>query len=306
MEVDLSHISPNNTEVYSASETCSPSKRPYSDTLEFLNRARELGVYDAVLSSVEGEKREDRVQSLLVADDYFNTPLSAKDIGEKYFGTDSYVYGRRDIAVRLLHQYSPEDLQAQYPLEELRLAKPRTGWAKVKSSISRGTGVDKIIQSVKTGATAQGVMLEFGLTIEEASSRRRLLRELNINIPHQLVGLDIAREINEALKEPQMSDERAQELLDKLRMSFYRHNVGPSGCLMTLKELVTEAGFRYRNNQTRHFEVLSGKVPVGMVESQTDKKNKVSHKRRFLFRHDKDRAIKILQGDQSLQHLRLK
>jgi hypothetical protein len=94
------------------------------------------------------------------------------------------------------------------------------------------------------------------------------------------------------------------ELLDKVRMSFYRHNIGPSGCLMTLKELVAEAGLRYRNNQTRHFEALSGKVPVGMVESQIDKKNRVSHKRRFLFRHDKDRAIQILQGDKSLQHLR--
>ncbi len=306
MEVDLSHKSQDSMEAFRAPATFTPFKRPYSDTLEFLRKARELGVYDVVLSSVEGEKREDRTQIFLVADEYFNTPFSAKDLGEKYYFTESYVYRRRDIAVRLLHENSPEELKIQYPIEELRLAKPRTGWAKVKSSLARGTRVDKIIQSVETGATARGVMLEFGLTVEEASNRRRLLRELNINIPHQIVGLDIAREINEALKEPQLSNERAQELLNRVRTSFYRHNIGPSGCLMTLKELVDEAGLRYANNQTRYFEALAGKVPIAIVESQNDKKKRVSHKRRFLFRHDQKRALQVLREDQSLQHLKIK
>lgn len=306
MEVDLSHKSQDSMEAFRAPATFTPFKRPYSDTLEFLRKARELGVYDVVLSSAEGEKREDRTQIFLVADEYFNTPFSAKDLGEKYYFTESYVYRRRDIAVRLLHENSPEELQDQYPIEELRLAKPRTDWAKVKTSLARGTRVDKIIQSVKTGATARGLMLEFGLTIEEASSRRRLLKELNINIPHQIAGLDIAREINESLNESHLTDERAQELLNKVRTSYFRHNIGPSGSLMTLKELVNEAGLRYTNNQTKHYDALTGKVPKGMIESKNDKKKGISHKRRFIFRHDKERAIQVLQGDPSLHYLKIK
>ena len=294
------------TDISLKTEIQTTPKLPYEDTIEFLKKARCMGVYEDVLDSSEGEMRGDRKQTLLIADEYFHSPFSAKDLGKKYFGTESYIYSRRGIAVRLLHAYSPEELRIQYPIERMTLGKPRTEWANLKSSQSRGTNVGKIIQSVKAGATAQGVMLEFGLSVEATSDRRALLRKLNINVPYQIIGLEIAREITEALNDSHLTDERAQELLNKVRTSYFRHNIGPSGSLMTLKELVSEAGLRYINNQTKHYDALTGKVPKGMIESKNDKKKGISHKRRFIFRHDKERAIQVLQGDPSLHYLKIK
>lgn len=283
-----------------------PTPRPFSDTLDFLRKAQELGVNELVLGAVEGEKREDRAKTLQVADDYFNTEFSAKDLGIKYFGTESFIFSRRNAALRLLHQYSPEELQAQYPLHELTVGKPRTDWARLKTSISFGSNADKIAQSLRTGATAQGVMLEFGLSVEAASGRRRMLKSLNINVPHQIPGLNIAREIAEGLNDSHLTDEKAQALLDKVLLSYYRHNHGPKGSLMNLKELASSAGFRYTNNQTRLFAALDGKVPKALLESSWDKKQGVSRKRRFIFRHHMERGIKALQEDPSLQNLRIK
>lgn len=278
---------------------------PFESTLDLLRIAQDLGIYNKILEKLDGEKKDYVRISLNIVDDYYNTEESAADIGKKYFLTDTPVLRRRNKALKLIHDNCPDEIKEKYPYSDLTLAKPRTIHSRIKTSISRGSGIDKIIQSVNTGATVNGLRLEFGLNYEELSRRRRVLKHLNINVPHQIEGIDIASHIENEIKKPDLSLVEKQELLDKVKMSYYRHRHGENDSLVTLKECIQDAGFRYTNNQERYFEALEGKVAKGMVEGARVRNEGKSHKRRFLLRMDKMLAISIIQNDPNLSHLRI-
>lgn len=281
-------------------------KRPFEDTLEFLRLAREEGVCQAVLSGADGYEYDSLALSLSIVDAYFDTDDSASDIGPRFHLSTSPVLKRKAQGMALIHENSPKELQERFPFSELRLAKPKSAKARLRTSVARGSNALEIADSVSTGSTAMGLMFEFGLNYEQLSARRRILKELKVHVPHCLAGMDTAREVREAFENPDLSDNQKQVLLDKIKTSYYRSNIGADGTLVTLKEVVEDAGFRYTNNQERYFDVLDKKVPKGFIQSKKRNGNGISHKRRFLFRADKKRAIDIVKRTRSLRDLKVR
>jgi hypothetical protein len=270
-------------------------KLPFSDTVSFLQQALEAGVIDKITQDKDTYDTSYLTEGFEIVDRYFNTQDSLGDIGERFRISATHTMRRRNETMRNIFVNSPPELQEKYPFEALQLAKPRTTSSKIKASMSQNSHIKEIIRDIKLGTTVEEIAKTYDLTANALVNRRKKLKELGINFPHQVRKYyDVAPEILSAAKSPELTDEESIDLLQKMSESFYGKHSGADGILASLKECVENAGFRYNPSTAYKFAdaLQRAKVPFGSLKHISQRKDgrALQQTRRFLFRRHFKRA----------------
>ena len=275
----------------------------YQDTLDFLRLARWYGQLAADPQGLTENQYHRLKTSLSVVDEYYGTDLSMPEIGRNLFRSKSDVAKLRDSGFNFIHENSPVWIREAYPLHLLVRSKPKTNREIIRKAITRGSLIGKVAESIATGATARGLEFEFNLDPKTLHRMRKTLKRMDINVPYEIPGYEVLRDIEKAVNNPDLTYEEGQQILDRVTPDILAHYSGKNGPLEKLKPLVSGAGYRYRGHTDDFAKALAGEVPNGKVIVPVKSRGR-SYEQRFIFRKDIPKAIAIISTDPNLQRYR--
>lgn len=188
---------------------------------------------------------------------YFLSDAPQRDIATAYARGSTRLSGERirqiiEATMRNIHKNCSPELQAQYPFEQIPLKKPFS--RKMREHQSLG----------KTGASVSlARMLEAGVPLQEAkksldipgsilSAHRRVLHNWGVDVPYLYRTLAEKNALIENLKNPNLTDQQIQELLDQINHYEVKSKLDDTAFLSVIKA-ARILGYRF---WPRNFDIL--------------------------------------------------
>lgn len=222
------------------------------------------------------------------------------ELADKYSTFRQCIGESNKSFLRNLWNNSSPELQDRYPLSEILSArKPLSQRSRERRSLNLGGTSLRIKAQVEGGVTdIQKISENTGL------SRRAIvvlanttLKEWGVNIPRKTTS---NRAILEQL-DRETDDKKIQELLDRTTYHVILYDLKrkrEASQFSSLSPLIKEAGFRSKDNHPFATSLKNASVPISITERFAKGVRQTYYI--VLSRH-KDRAIKALKKDQSLQ-----
>lgn len=229
-----------------------------------------------------------------------------EELADKY-GTfrQSIADSNKSFLRNLWNNGSPE-LKEQYPLNEILGArKPLSQASRERRSASLGGVSLRIKEQVKSGVTdINSISENTGIPRQEIRrATRGVLKDWGINLPPSKIALHI-----KALKqlEEETDDKKIQESLDRTAYHVILYDLRrkrePSR-FASLSPLIRKAGFCPSNRETHLFatSLRTAGVPISIKDRVVKGVNPRTLTHYILLSRHRDRVIRVLKEDQSLQ-----
>lgn len=271
--------------------------------------------------------RNEKVSSAPIdAKDYYVSPIRNPrdwEILGKYLGTEKVAeeigrdYGglARERVRQIVkagtgkhHQAQISQIQAEHPIETFDYAKSRTIESRRRLSESHGGITIKIEQAILEGQTLQELKEEF--TLGQIVNTRRRLRnwQSEAEIPYEKKPI-LPR--FEKLKNPELSDEETQKLLDGIKHhGILRALLNVDEPLITgVSEVARAAGLHFNNsNVSLIYTFLKSRgIPGTVVHGGSAIRKERRHEFNYyaISATDKERAINAIRESRELDQFRV-
>jgi len=201
---------------------------------------------------------------------------------------------------------SSSEIREEYPLIKiLRARKPWSQESRERKSLGQGGLSVEIAKEVEKGVTDPGEISEItGIPKKKIQTAARTTLEVwKMNIPRRHASY--RKDLEQLEKET--DDKKTQELLDGIPLYVVRGNLekkGESSLFSSLAPLIREAGFSSRSNRPFATSLDAAGVPITIKDRVVKGAKPLTLTYYFLLSRDKDRAIKALKEDPSLQGFR--
>lgn len=226
---------------------------------------------------------------------YLGTDKSLEEIGKDHALTRARVHQIIWKNLLKLHEASSEDIKKRYPIETLGFGKPLTIESRKRMSLGKGGKSVEVQAMIHQGKSAKDIKAELGLTGEQLSGARSVLRRWDTNLPYENEASSPKYRQNLArLRADALSFEEAQKILDRVTNGVYQTHVGGDKALFfPIRKLAQEAGLIVSSQKTPSLvKILNEeRIATGMVEFRSRKQG--VHRYHFITISDKDRAKQV-------------
>ena len=229
-----------------------------------------------------------------------------EELGDKYGVTLQRILRINKRFLRNLWHNCPPKIQEQYSLEELlSVRKPRSQRSREKRSASGGGRSLAIKAQAEAGVTdINKISKNTGIPVRNIVRAREVLKNWGIDVPRKWVSYkDALRQLKE-----EIDDKKTQDLLDKLPLHAMLYDIGKkkeTSQFLSAANLIRDCGF-HPNPKRRdiHFFVDSLRksgIPLSSKQRVLEGARHQILTYHILLSKDKERAIRVLKEDQSLQ-----
>lgn len=282
-------------------------KRPFEDTIQFLLESLEGN------SAIALERLPQKTQGMLkrglfILQQYYCNGRDGHEIAEDMNITPSIVYQIKNRTIRKLWKHSDPSVKEKYPIDALRLEKPRTVERDMNISRGKGGRATRIAKLAQQGLTSAEICSQLDINTETLNKYRHILRRWGINMPYKIGGYEVKKRIQDTIDEGRLTDLTAEGLLNTVSFSLYENNNSGDNPLFTpIKKVANKAGFRYSGNIAYKFydELERAGIPLGKVTKEVKSGNQKPQTYVFIFTCHLDRAIKTLEAFPDLDRYRV-